>query len=121
VSVAADVEYEVDLNTDPFSDFRPDGQGRRSLLQLMPLGDWAKVKNGKSRSTSLSAADNDLYEMIDGLDLPTEVAAVTYGGGCRIRRVRVPAPRTGGRTARTSRPVIVSKRALDEVRSETRD
>jgi len=66
--------------------------------------------------------DNDLHDLIDGLDVPTEVAAVTYGGGCRIRRVRVPAPRTEprGRTSRSSRPVIVSKRALDEARSETR-
>ena len=49
---------------------------------------------------------------------------MTYAGGCRIRRVRVPAPRTaarGGRTGRTSRPGAYRlKRALDEVRNEAR-
>ena len=87
----------------------------------MPLQEWAKFEPPK-KSSNGSKPDNDLHDLIDGLDLPTEVAAVTYGGGCRIRRVRVPAPRTtaprtGG--ARNSRPVILSKRALDAVRSET--
>jgi len=117
----ADVEYEVDLNRDPFSDFRPDAEERRrSLLQLMPVGDWAKVENRKPKANGLP--DDDLHDLINGLDMPTEVAAVTYGGGCRIRRVRVPAPRNEprGRASRSSRPVIVSKRALDEARSDTR-
>ncbi|MFL6248296.1 MAG: hypothetical protein ACJ74H_19890, partial [Thermoanaerobaculia bacterium] len=121
-AAGADVEYELDLDSDAFSDFRPDAEERRgSLLQLIPLSDWAKVDGAKSKSKA-SSSDSELHDLIDGLDLPTEVAAVTYGGGCRIRRVRVPAPRTAprGRTTGASRPVILSKRALDEARSETR-
>jgi hypothetical protein len=51
------------------------------------------------------------------LAVPAHVAGVSYGRGCRIRRVRVP----GGKERRagdTSGPVILSKRALDEQRSE---
>jgi hypothetical protein len=87
----------------------------------MPLTDWAKRDVPKKQING--STESDLRDLIDGLDLPTEVAAVTYGGGCRIRRVRVPAPRTpaarGARVARSSRPVILSKRALDEVRTDT--
>jgi len=75
-----------------------------------------------SKKTVNGSTENELHDLIDGLDLPSEVAAVTYGGGCRIRRVRVPAPRTTAPRARGasgSRPVILSKRALNEVRSET--
>jgi hypothetical protein len=81
----------------------------------MPLGVWAKVEPRKPAADA--DGQDDLRDLIDGLDLPTEVAAISYADGCRIRRVRVPAaaaPKTRG--ARNSRPVILSKRALDEVR-----
>jgi hypothetical protein len=51
---------------------------------------------------------------MEGLSLPPQVAAVSYARGCRIRRVRVPAstaPRPQG-----APPIILSKRALDQVR-----
>ena len=51
-----------------------------------------------------------------GWTLPPHVAGVTYARGCRIRRVRVPAIE-GARRERGAKPLIVSKRALDEARS----
>ena len=119
--VEAEIEYEVDLDSDRFADFRPEVEERRqSLLQLMPLTVWAKVEPRRP-STDSEAPGDDLHGLMAGLALPPNVAAITYGGGCRIRRVRVPpasAPRAKG--ARGSRPVILSKRALDEVREENR-
>jgi len=88
---------------------------------LMPLGVWAKVEPRKNDAGNGDRHD-DLRDLIEGLDLPTEVAAIAYAGGCRIRRVRVPAARTaakGGSGGRNSRPVIVSKRALNEARDNT--
>jgi hypothetical protein len=119
--VEAEVEIEVDLDSEVLADFRPDADERRtSLLQLMPLDAWAKLEARKPAAADDDRQD-DLRDLIDGLDLPTEVAAISYAGGCRIRRVRVAAARTAtkGRTsAGGSRPVIVSKRALNEARSD---
>ena len=119
--VEAEVEYEVDLDSDQFSDFRPEAEERRSsLLQLMPLGVWAKVEPRQTLSDNGDRED-DLRHLMDGLDLPTDVAAMSYAGGCRIRRVRVPAARTAprGRTGGSgSRPVILSKRALNQARDD---
>nr|MDQ3349458.1 hypothetical protein [Acidobacteriota bacterium] len=61
-----------------------------------------------------SPAD-ELREVMAGLSLPPQVAGVSYGHGCRIRRVRVPAstaPRTPG-----APPLILSRRALDQMRA----
>jgi hypothetical protein len=87
----------------------------------MPLGVWAKIE---PRKTDGDAGDrqDDLRDLMNGLDLPTDVAAISYAGGCRIRRVRVPAARTvskgRGAGAGSSRPVILSKRALNEARED---
>jgi len=51
--------------------------------------------------------------------VPAHVAGVTYASGCRIRRVRVPAARPVPR-GRNAKTLIVSKRALDEVRAGNR-
>ena len=88
----------------------------------MPLGVWAKVESRKPEGENGNHHD-DLRDLINGLDLPTDVAAIAYAGGCRIRRVRVPAVRTAakgrGGGARSSRPVILSKRALNQVRDDS--
>jgi hypothetical protein len=57
----------------------------------------------------------ELRDLMDNLALPAHVAGVTYGQGCRIRRVRVPALQDSPRS-KTTRPVILSKRALQEAR-----
>src|SRR5262249_21395865 len=91
--VEAEGEIEVDLDSDVLADFHPDADERRSsLLRLMPLNEWAKFESRKPAPADEDRQD-DLRELIDGLDLPTEVAAISYAGGCRIRRVRVPAAR----------------------------
>jgi hypothetical protein len=56
-----------------------------------------------------------LRDLMDDLALPPHVAGVTYAQGCRIRRVRVPALPDSAR-GKTTRPVILSKRALQEAR-----
>jgi len=90
------------------------------LLQLMPLAVWAKIEP-RHASADAPPQENDLHDLIEGLAVPPNVAAISYAGGCRIRRVRVPAARTAPKKgARGARPVILSKRALDAVRSETR-
>jgi len=112
-----DVELEIDLDHDPFADFRSEGQAQaRALLNLMPVTAWARVGDGK-RQASESARTDDVQDLMAGLSIPPHVAAVAYARGCRIRRVRVPAPRPAART-RMSRPVILSKRALAEARND---
>ena len=56
--------------------------------------------------------EDDLQGLMAGLRMPSTVAAVTYPRGCRIRRVRVKAPKVTGATGDKRRPVIVSRRAL---------
>ncbi len=58
------------------------------------------------------AVEDDLQGLMAGLRVPATVAAVTYPRGCRIRRVRVKAPKATGTTGDKRRPVIVSRRAL---------
>jgi len=115
-----EVEFEIDLDRDPFADFRPETEEqRKSLLRLMPLTDWARFENGRRPASPTVAKEDDLHDLMEGLDLPAHVAGVTYARGCRIRRVRVPAPRAAPRKG-NPRPVILSKRALAEVREEKR-
>jgi hypothetical protein len=113
-----EVEFEVDLDRDPFAEFRPEAEeARRSLLRLMPLTDWATPQPGR-RTAAEAPPQDDLHDLMEGLALPAHVAGVTYASGCRIRRVRVPAVRTAPRKG-TTRPVILSKKALDEARRGT--
>jgi dTMP kinase len=116
----AELEVEIDLDRDPFADFRPEAEEQRhSLLRLMPLTNWATPQQGRRGAQAQSARHDDLHELMEGLALPAHVAAVTYASGCRIRRVRVPAVRATPRKG-PARPVILSKRALEEVRCEGR-
>jgi hypothetical protein len=115
-----DVEYEVDLDSDPFADFRPEAEERhQALLRLMPLSQWAKLEGTRPATPEAAAREDDLHDLMEGLAVPPHVAGVTYASGCRIRRVRVPAARPAPR-GRNAKTLIVSKRALDEVRSGNR-
>ena len=96
-----------------------------SLLRLMPLAIWARAEIEKHPKRSAAVIDapersvnDELRDLMSRLAVPPNVAGVSYPRGCRIRRVRVP----GGRERRqgeTPGPVILSKRALEQRRSET--
>src|SRR6185295_9200755 len=103
---------------DPFADFREDAEtATASVLSLMPLSGWARREEpAVKRNGDTVEAGGELSDLFAALSLPPHVAGVTYGRGCRIRRVRVPASAGPGH-AGTPHPVIVSKRALDELRA----
>jgi hypothetical protein len=96
-----------------------------SLLRLMPLAIWARAEVDKQprRGAAVDAApersvNDELRDLMSRLAVPPNVAGVSYPRGCRIRRVRVP----GGRERRqgeTPGPVILSKRALEQRRSQS--
>ncbi len=79
----------------------------------MPLSVWARTENGNGNGNGHEpAVEDDLQGLMAGLRVPATVAAVTYPRGCRIRRVRVKAPKATGKTGEKRRPVILSRRAL---------
>jgi hypothetical protein len=83
----------------------------------MPLTTWARTGDSKRQQGTDSARTDDVHQLMAGLSIPPHVAAVAYPRGCRIRRVRVPAPRPAPRS-RLTRPLILSKRALAEARND---
>src|SRR4029453_5372775 len=99
-----------------FAEFREEydhvGPG---VFRLMPLAAWARTEVPQAPDAEPPPPD-DLRELMAAWTLPPHVAGVTYARGCRIRRVRVPAIE-GARRERGGKPLIVSKRALDEARS----
>ena len=112
---------------DPFAEFRIGPNETPSLLRLMPLAFWARRESTAAErrlpASGLTVAPpaaetpaDELRDLMAGLSLPAQVAGVSYARGCRIRRVRVPAsaaiPRNQG-----AAPVILSKRALEQVRA----
>ena len=116
-----DVLYRLRLLRDLHDpDFRPEAEERhQALLRLMPLSGWAKLEGPRRSTPEAAAQENDLHDLMEGLAVPPNVAGVTYASGCRIRRVRVPAARPAPR-GRNAKTLIVSKRALDEVRAGNR-
>jgi hypothetical protein len=104
--------------SDQFAEFREEydhvGPG---VFRLMPLAAWARTEHpGAGTPEAEAQPPDDLRELMSRLTLPQQVAGVTYASGCRIRRVRVPAIE-GAKKERGARPVIVSRRALNEARS----
>jgi hypothetical protein len=91
-----------------------------TLLRLTPLAMWARteptpVTPPKAEAPEPQTAAEELRHLMANLGVPPHVAGVSYGRGCRIRRVRVP----GGKERRRADapgPVILSKRALDRQR-----
>jgi len=96
------------------------GEARPTLLRLTPLAMWARteptpVTPPKVGAPEPQTAADELRHLMANLGVPPHVAGVSYGRGCRIRRVRVP----GGKERRRADapgPVILSKRALDRQR-----
>jgi hypothetical protein len=116
---AAILAAEAAERADPFADFRADGDGSsQGLLSLMPLAVWARREERPARPAAEAPASNDLNLLIAGLAVPEDVAGVSYARGCKIRRVRVPALPPSSRT-KTTRPVILSRRALDDARKNS--
>jgi hypothetical protein len=112
----AEQEIEIDLDHDPFADFRGE-EPESALLKLMPVTAWARTDERRAASPLESPRNDEFHELMAGLSIPTHVASVAYARGCRIRRVRVPAPRPAPR-ARLSRPLILSKRALHAAKND---
>lgn len=80
--------------------------------RLGALASWARSE--RAGRDAPEKAD-DMYGLLMGLSVPPAVAAVGYGRGCRIRRVRVPAA-SEPLSTETNGPVILSKQALAELR-----
>jgi hypothetical protein len=113
-------------NDKPLRDVAPERPKRRNkvaaatLLRLTPLAMWARteatlVVPPKAQMPEPQTAADELRHLMAHLGVPPHVAGVSYGRGCRIRRVRVP----GGKERRRADapgPVILSKRALDRQR-----
>jgi len=99
---------------------RPNKVAAATLLRLTPLAMWARteptpVTPPKVGAPEPQTAADELRHLMANLGVPPHVAGVSYGRGCRIRRVRVP----GGKERRRADapgPVILSKRALDRQR-----
>jgi hypothetical protein len=108
---------------DPWADFRAcvNGASADSILRLMPIEDFAR-SGRTARPTYPPAAEstepppNDAVGLMGGLNLPIHLAAFEYPRECRIRRVRVMAP-ADEEPIEAPGPVIVSRRALGEIRN----
>ncbi len=84
----------------------------------MPVTDWAKLERRKNQEED--TPQEEYARFFSSLSVPPHVAAVTYPRGCRIRRVRVRALEQPVEAAaeRTRKPLIVSRRALQETRNQ---
>lgn len=98
---------------DQFAAFREEADDERSgVLRFLPLALWAR-REQPSAPPLQPPPGGEVRELLAGLSLSPHVAGVAFPRGCRIRRVRVPAaPRT-----RAAHPVILSRRALEEMRA----
>jgi hypothetical protein len=104
--------------SDQFAEFRDDYEHVvPEVFRLMPLTAWARTENWRKAAEDDEPQErehDELRDLMAGLALSPQVAGVTYGRGCRIRRVRVPGTKRAGSSDHT---VIVSRRALEEVRA----
>lgn len=101
---------------DAFAEFRLEAVEQPiGAVRLVPLAVWARIEKPRAEEPPPSGRD-DLRELMKGLSIPLQVAGITYARGCRIRRVRVPALPASARKG-SKDPVILSRRALDEIRS----
>jgi hypothetical protein len=109
---------------DPFAEFRdftefqppadiPSPQPR--AVRLAPLSMWARIETPRTQPPA--PPRDELAELMKGLTLPATVAGVGYARGCRIRRVRVPAATEELKA--TKGPIILSRAALAEMRSNS--
>jgi hypothetical protein len=76
----------------------------------MPITSWARPP------LETSEEQDEVVALLARLKLPLPVSAFAYATGCRIRRVRVPSI-GDEQTTNVRGPVIVSRRALEELRT----
>lgn len=101
---------------DAFAEFRLEAVEQPiGTVRLVPLAVWARVEQPRAAAPAAPVRD-ELRELMKGLSIPLQVAGITYARGCRIRRVRVPALPASARKG-TKEPVILSRRALEEIRT----
>ncbi|MEO6212200.1 MAG: hypothetical protein ABIP65_01110, partial [Vicinamibacterales bacterium] len=98
----------------PFADFHAVVAGAHadSVFKNMPVGAWARPTRPVQEQPS---EQDDTIALLTRFRLPVDVSGFAYPRGCRIRRVRVPA--LAERVPAASGPVIVSRRALKELRT----
>ena len=70
----------------------------------------------KRTEAGVPAEGDEAVALLARLKLPLPVASLVYPRGCRIRRVRVPAAAVENH-APAAGPVIVSRRALQDLRT----
>jgi hypothetical protein len=105
--------------SDPFSDFRASviGASAESVFRFMPIEGFARTSRA-SAATQPPQFTDEALGLMQGLKVPLHVAGFEYPRQCRIRRVRVLAS-ADDQLIEAPGPVIVSRRALGELR-ETR-
>jgi hypothetical protein len=65
------------------------------------------------------STDSEMAAIMRGLNLPGWTAAVQYGSGCRIRRVKLKSRTRHTKTAKT--PILIlSRRLLEKARASDR-
>jgi hypothetical protein len=114
INLDAGIDEPIELD-DPFAAFR-EGHDEQvaGILNRIPVTAWARVETPAAPAAPGVEFADDCGELLSRLMLPADVAGVRYANGCRIRRVRVPP--TGKAPAKTKGPVILSRRALNELR-----
>jgi hypothetical protein len=97
-----------------FAEFRADHDQPKGVLCLMPLSRWARVETQPQASGANDepVVADEFQKLIAGLRIPPHVAVIGYGGGCRIRRVRVRALKKPASPGGKRQTLIVSRRAL---------
>lgn len=104
------------VSDEPFADFRAvvSGTSIDSIFKLMPITSWARPE--RPRPVETTDEQEEALALLARLKLPVPVSGFVYATGCRIRRVRVPSI-ADQHAGSVSGPVIVSRRALEELRT----
>ena len=115
VKAARKVRPAPQIPDEPFADFRAvvSGSSIDSVFKLMPITSWARPE--RPRPVEATEEQDDAIALLSRLKLPVPVSGFVYATGCRIRRVRVPS--VGEQAGSVAGPVIVSRRALEELRT----
>jgi hypothetical protein len=124
-SAAASSRHEIAAAVPAAKPQRSSRSAATSVLRLMPLAIWARAEVDKNpkRAATLEeeverSVNDELRDLMSRLAVPPNIVGVSYARGCRIRRVRVTGDKPGG-NGDAPGPVILSKKALDQQRSQS--